>query len=324
MDEKIMELAGQYDIEVQNSYRGRGMYVFETTNGIRILKEYHSSAGKLLDEQQYKEYLIEHGFSKVDRYVRNKAGSYFIQDRYHVVYVMKEYFKGNECNVRNRKELFEAGENLGSLHKVSRDYDASKRLQAKYRYLPEVMQKKNVQMRRVEHYLNALGQKQDYERQFLRCFPRFFTQAYHAMQEWTTVDESSFQPSMCHGDYNQHNLLSTEQGWATVNFDSFSYDCQMLDLHYFLRKALEKNHFRMDVACEVLCGYTKVCTMTRSDFRLLYGLLVYPDKFYKLCNHYINGKKGWIAPKRIEKLNCLLEQEEDKQKFLEEFKQEYL
>lgn len=324
MEEKILELVEQFDIEITGSYRGRGAYHFMTPNGLWILKEYHSSAGKLIDEQEYKSNLIQQGFSLVDEYVKNKSGSYFVQDRYRVVYVMKKYFQGDESNIRKREEVYQAGENLGRLHKVSNACPISHRLHEQYRPLIEMFAKKTKQLRRVYSYVTAIGQKNPYERQFASCYPGFLHQADMAMTQMTQLPKEALEPGIVHGDYNQHNVLKTKAGLATVNFDHFSYQSQLLDLHHFLRKVLEKNRFSMDYAYEVISGYSCIIGLRPMDYQLLYCLLSYPDKFWKVSNHYYNGKKGWISPKRMEKLNDLIEQNQMKEKFLTDFQKEFL
>lgn len=324
MDEKILELVEQYNIEVTGGYRGRGGYHLTTSEGFWILKEFHSSAGKLIDEQEYKENLIRQGFPLVDEYVKNKDGSYFIQDRYRVVYVLKKYFQGEECNIRKKEEVYQAGENLGRLHRASNACPVSRRLKERYRPLNLQFAKKTRELRRVYRYVSAIGQKNPYERLFAHCFPGFLKQADRAMLQIEALPEKALEPGIVHGDYNQHNILYTREGLATVNFDHFSYESQLLDLHHFLRKVLEKNHFSMEYAYEVIGGYSSIIGLRPLDYQLLYCLLAYPDKFWKVSNHYFNGKKGWIAPKRMEKLNDLIDQNQTKEKFLVDFQKEFL
>ncbi len=324
MDEKILELVEQYDLEITGSHRGRGAYHFTTPQGLRILKEYHSSAGKLMDEQEYKENLIRQGFPLVDEYVRTKEGSYFVQDRYRVVYVMKKYFQGEECNIRKKEEIYQASENLGRLHKASNACPVSRRLQNQYRPFNFQFARKTRELRKIYRYVCGIGQKNPYERQFANCFPIYLKQADRAMVRMESLPPEALEPGIIHGDYNQHNVLRTRDGIATVNFDNFGYNSQLLDLHHFLRKILEKNDFSMEYAYEVISGYSSVVGLRATDYQLLYCLLSYPDKFWKVSNHYFNGKKGWISPKRMEKLNDLIVQNEAKEKFLEDFQKEFL
>ena len=69
-----------------------------------------------------------------------------------------------------------------------------------------------------------------------------------------TPEHMSSQSHMgfCHGNYNQHNVIFTKKGIATIHFEQFYYGNQMLDLYQFMRKVLEKNGYEMGVAKEIL------------------------------------------------------------------------
>ena len=48
-----------------------------------------------------------------------------------------------------------------------------------------------------------------------------------------------------------------------------------------------------------------------------YYRLAYPEKFWKIVNFYYNSRKAWIPGKNQEKLEKLVAQEKEKQKFLD-------
>ena len=77
MDEKLLEIIDQFDLNVEHTYRGRGGTICVTASGTKILKEFHSSAGKLMDEYELKQYLRSEGFYFVDQHIKNKQGTFF-------------------------------------------------------------------------------------------------------------------------------------------------------------------------------------------------------------------------------------------------------
>jgi hypothetical protein len=46
--------------------------------------------------------------------------------------------------------------------------------------------------------------------------------------------------------------------------------------------------------------------------------MAYPEKFWKIVNFYNNSRKSWIPGKNAEKLDKLIKQEPEKQKFVDE------
>ena len=47
MDEKIREVMDQYSLEVYNSWRGRGAVICDTDQGLKLVREYFLSPGRL-------------------------------------------------------------------------------------------------------------------------------------------------------------------------------------------------------------------------------------------------------------------------------------
>ncbi len=45
---------------------------------------------------------------------------------------------------------------------------------------------------------------------------------------------------ICHGDFNQHNIVFRSEYAAVISFDNICYDVQIGDLARFMRKILEK------------------------------------------------------------------------------------
>lgn len=51
----------------------------------------------------------------------------------------------------------------------------------------------------------------------------------------------------------------------------------------------------------------------REDFRVR---LSYPEKFWKLADHYYGSRKSWIPEKNVEKLKSLIRQQDQRVSFL--------
>ena len=80
---------------------------------------------------------------------------------------------------------------------------------------------------------------------------------------------------------------------------------------------LEKNHYDYTYFETGISGYSVYRPLDTKDFHFLYLLFLYPEKFWKISNHYYNHRKSWISPKMEEKLKKLPEQNMERQLFLE-------
>ena len=51
MNENALEVLEQYDLEVNRTFKGRGVYFVETSSGLHMLKEHRGSEEKLREAQ---------------------------------------------------------------------------------------------------------------------------------------------------------------------------------------------------------------------------------------------------------------------------------
>ncbi len=149
---------------------------------------------------------------------------------------------------------------------------------------------------------------------------------------------------ICHGNYTYHNVImlkanqmsinfktynneeslsaaalrgSIKANMATTNFDRACVGIQITDLYQFMRKVMEKNDWDLDTGSMILDNYTRILPVDKDELKLLYVLLLYPEKFWKITNFYYNGKKSWVPQRNIQKLIGIQEQMERKKQFLD-------
>lgn len=326
MDEKLLEIIAQFDIDVEHTYRGRGGTICVTPSGTKILKEFHSSAGKLMDEYELKKYLRLEGFERVDQHVKNKQGTFFAEDRYHTIYIMKEFYEGRECEIRNTSDIKLAAKNLAQFHTIASTAPVGQRAKNQYYPLPLLLDKRTKELKRAKTYMENSLKKGEFEYLYMRSYEEFFEQAREAIAICKELGEDLEQTRLgiCHGEYNQHNVIKTDKGIATINFEHFCYQSQWLDLHQFLRKALEKNQYQIEIAEKIIEGYSQIRLLSKKDYRFLHLLLLYPDKYFKIANHYNSRRKAFISPKDMEKLVDTIEQNKKKKAFLSWYQQKFL
>ena len=72
MNEKYTEVLEQYELELISARRGRGAWICETDQGLKMVREYKGTVKRLEFEEYVLAFLQENGYPLVDRYVRNK------------------------------------------------------------------------------------------------------------------------------------------------------------------------------------------------------------------------------------------------------------
>lgn len=330
MDDRNEEVFAQYDIKVYNTYRTRGAILLETDKGLKLFKNFDGSKGRVEFEDKIKEQISSLNFKNIDCYVRNKDNEIITKDTQGSKYIIKDWFCGEECNLRNNKNIILASTNLAKLHQVLTNINLSEE-EIKNNipcYLPEVFSKHSRELKRVRSYIRDKKQKNEFEIYYLNSYEKFYEKSLRAIElinksNYISLLENAIKSTtICHGNYTYHNIILFQQGVATSNFDKSCIGLQVMDLYQFMRKAMEKNNWNMTYGKEIIDEYNKHKKISNEELEILYVLLLYPEKFWKITNFYFNGKKSWIPRRNIQKLISIQEQSLEKEKFLQWISQE--
>lgn len=392
MEDKYEEILAQYPIQYKNKKRVRGAVLLETEDGLRLLRNYTGHRNHLAVEEQIKQYLINQGYPYVDLAVANGQGELLTRDAVGGFWIMRKWYSGRECDIRDAKEVSLAAAHLGRLHQmlvlpegllqemtVDREEDPkSRELSAAavdfqnnvdlsegldqtgnnvesnrgtgdsrdqvdfsgkchsekvgsdpaHRQTEQVyFAKRNRELKRIHGYIRKKRRKNEMELGLLNAFSYYYEQGCEAERMdaegdvYGTLYRQALQNRQyIHGSYNYHNLLMQGKRIATTNFENVKIGIQVLDLYGFLRKVMEKNGWQCDLGTQILQSYQQNRKLTEEECKLLYTFLLYPEKYWKQCNFYYNGKKSWMSVKNYDKLLRLQAQEKDRRQFLETIK----
>lgn len=358
MDDRNQEVFRRYDIRVYTTYKARGAVVLETDKGLLLLKSFEGSTSRVEFENAIKEFLIQKGYTSVDLYLRNVDGELITEDFMGNKYVLKNWFVGEECNLKETSDIMNATANLALMHTLMEGMplDEEVKIRNLQPSLSETFEKRNRELKRVRTYIKDKRQKNEFELCYLTNYERFYQQGVAAAQGLgdsgylKMYEEAIKRVQLCHGNYTYHNvmmlrgnqpasayelrnhgkvMLDLEPGLvaaelsshgrmaAATNFDKAGIGIQIMDFYHFLRKVMEKNDWDIDYGSMLIDQYDQVKPLSKEELKVLYLLLLYPEKFWKITNFYYNSKKSWVPQRNIQKLLSLQEQYEAKEKFLE-------
>jgi CotS family spore coat protein len=310
----------QYDLLVTGSRKGRGVTIYETDAKTYVLKAVKGSQARMSAQAQILEQLMENGEFSLERYVPNREGAYLTKNEEGEQFLLKEYLEGREWNLEDEMEILRGSRILGALH--------TRLVFPQKLALPEAacwsreVDKHSRELKRTRNFIRQRQQKNEFERLYLKLYPEFYRQAEGVQKrledfaEAALFRESVERGCLCHGDFTYHNLIHYRGGAAILNFDKLHYGIQMEDFYQYFRKVMEKNDWRPPLAEKVLGAYMEKRPVNRMEREYLALRFAYPDKFWKVANHYFNGSKNRIIEKGQDKLETLQRQNEKRKEFL--------
>lgn len=315
----------QYPFEVKQTSKGRGALICNTSKGLKILKEYRGSEGRADFLYRLLQFLTEHGQEHVDCIVRTKEEKTLARDIDGTPYIVRDWYDGRECDTKSREDILRAIRQLADIHNILRTFPDKipEYLQIQGDSLLLENERHTRELKKVRNYISARKKKNDFEMEFLRSFELFYQEAINVVNLQKKIMEQDSGAEgikdiygICHGDYNQHNVLFLRQGMAVLNFEKASYDVQTADLGNFMRKILEKHNWNMGLGMDMLKAYNDIRKLSHQEMAQLYIRLAYPEKFWKIANHYFNTSKAWVCGRNLEKLQKFILQNETRESFL--------
>jgi len=324
MNDWNTEVTGQYELEVENLRKGRGAWILETDQGLKLLKEYKGSVKRLEFEEMVLDAVKDAGTLKVDQYVRNREGELLSTAGDGTRFIVKSWFSDRECDLKDTREILSAVRQIAVLHKLLRNVEAREEWNLKSMISPplyEAMDKHNRELKKARAFIRGKRRKNEFELSVIACFDQFLDQAKYArdgmeqvfLREGDALKESYF---ICHGELNQHHILVGKTYVAVTEFNKMHLGLQVEDLYHFMRKVMEKHDWNLTLGNAMLDSYERVLPMSETERECLYYLFLYPEKYWKQINFYYNANKAWIPARNTEKIEGLKAQQENRERFI--------
>lgn len=321
MNEKDLKILEKYELQTDKIYRGRGSYICESAGKTYLLKEYPVSEEKAAAIAVVLDYLNSKDAGFPDVFVKNTDENYISRDRDNYGFLLKQWCKGQECDVRNENNIILAMKKLALMHNILREQE-----KVDFIYKPlscaDEFQKRINEMKKIRNYITKKKSKTDFELKYMKCFPEYLSLANEALKEVLKMPELPFY--ICHGDFNQHNVLFDNDEVYIVNFDKCHYGSQVEDIYLFMRKILEKYDWDIDIAEKMLSSYEANRRLDCKEKKELYLRFAFPEKFWKISNHYYNSRKVLGVEKNQKKMDKIIEQTQLKEHFLTSFYKMFL
>ncbi len=326
MNENALEVLEQYDLEIVRSFRGRGVWFLETSKGLHMLEEYRGSEEKAEKIWQLLMSLEAIRFFKTDLPVRTKEGNFVVKDNEETSYLLKRWRDGRECDPRSELDVSRAMEGLAIFHTSAKNLWKFDTEQEREKYegtnLVTEMEKRTRELKKVQNFIRKKQKKSEFEAAYLEVIPKFLKEASEITRQMSKSGyeelrtEAIMTGRICHGEYMQHNVLFDRSKMIITNFEHTHLDLQCVDIALFLRKVMEKQGWRIAQGEKFLRSYEIVRPMSVEERQILALRLSYPEKLWKLANHYYHTNKAWIPAKSVEKLRTFVSQQEDREKFV--------
>lgn len=314
--ETILE---QYDLEIKQIVKGRGAYICDTDQGQKLLMPFRGSKERGAFLREVLQKLSRQGFA-IEQICVTKEGEAVAVDESGTRYWLKDYVSGSECSTARESEMRGAVEQLADFHSRTRECELEiPAFMKSGRGQPtQVYRRHYRELIKVKNYVNSRKSRNAFEHLFQEQYPHYIENAKEAIELLEALEQQGWEiDSLCHGDFNQHNVLRTSEGMRMVHFETMCCNEPVVDLSNFVRKMMEKNNWDTHLGIGLLETYDRKRKLSGREWQLLYLTLLFPEKFWKISNHYSNSRKAWVSGRDIDKMNRMIGVEPSRERFLQ-------
>lgn len=291
-----MQVRSIANIKFKDSDKPRAVYKLETDRGDRCLKKVFYDEGNLLFVYSVTEWLNLNGLhcprliSTIDghKYVKHQGS----------LYILTDWINGRKCSYDNMQDIQSISLNLARMHKTSKGFvpiPGSSDMSGNATFFTS-LEKHTAQLQ--EFYHLAAKSRDSFSNYFLYGFSYQIARAQRSVQLIRALNfsaplgDSVSMKAICHLDYvNKNIIFSGEHQWNVIDFDNTRLDMPVHDISFFLKRIMkrEKTEWNFEVFLSAMKSYEKVRNLSWNERILLYALLSFPQKFWKVSRDYYNN-----------------------------------
>jgi len=326
-----------WELKPEKIKKIRDVYQVKTAQGYKCLKLVNEKEEKLSFIASALEHLAAKGFTKMAGLVSTREGRPYLVTSGES-WVVTPWIDGYEPKYPKGEEMAQAATTLAEFHKAADGYRPPEGCNPKNK-LGKWIKKLESKAADLDHYRRMLDGKAElssFDKEFLgkaEWLCQKTRESIHSLRKsaYTRLCKSYNRRRgypLCHGDTAARNFIMTKDGEAyLIDFDSLAIDLRVLDLWRLLRRTLRKGKWDAALANQVLNSYNQVYPLTKEELKILYALLLFPEKPWRVAKEYYEKegiKKDWDARGLTEDLRFYLGQQQDYENFLAEFAKKYL
>lgn len=326
------EIERQFDIKIESIKPNKGVYQLKTNKGVRCLKKISYGTQKLLFVYGAKEHLYDNGFKNIDRYYLNTDGKAYAlvnED----IYTLSEWIDGRECDFYNDDDLVLATKALANFNIASKGYEPSEnsKLKSDLGRWPHLMEKRIKSFDKMKEMVRKKkNHKSDFDLGYIRSVDYYKTLGKKALailndsNYYNLCKDTEEEKSFCHHDFTYHNIiLGEDSSVSVIDFDYCKRELRTFDLANYMIKVLKRREWNFDIAKAIIDNYNEVSPLKEDEYKVLYAFLIFPQRYWRICNRYYYNEVNWIQNTFNKKIEELVAEQEKFEAFMDAFKEFY-
>lgn len=325
MENLNTQVLKNFNINPQNIKKHKSHYLCYENSSVKIISKVNCSKKHILFQHDIKQHLIYNGFCNIDKFyltIDDKPYCDFMGN----IYVMTDEFNYKELNFSDEVEFLKLVSEISKMKKclktinLKEDYNFyAQDIKTKYKN-----SKKNIlNIRKIIANNKRLS---NFDMVFLKNYEIYLdliNATLHSLEQFDSSVGEEFitnRNSISHNFLKRDNLFFYDNYIHITNFTKTKIDSNLTDLSTLIKyhfKWQNSNPLKIE---KILEEYSKYNTLNKNEIKVLYAILLYPNKFIKSCNEYYIKKRKWIPTSLNIKMENILKNRDLYYNYIEQLK----
>jgi CotS family spore coat protein len=322
-----IQLFNRFNLTVYDVMPVRGVYIVSTNSGEKVLKRVEYTTEELKFIYSVLSY-IRNKFTRVVDFVKDINGEIYTIWNGNM-YCIMDMVEGKECNYNSPIDISIAARDLGELHNASEGFKTSLYNKCNNGKLVDTFKRRIQEMDFFKNIASIHEKKSEFDEIFLDNVDYYIEE----VKKSVNMLQNSFYYKLCgeedkivvcHHDLAYHNILINDEKAYFVDFDYAIIDLKTHDLCNFINKVIKNLAFDLEKANLIIENYCIKNTLNKRELEVLHALLTFPEDFYSISKDYYTKRKDWDENVFLDRLKRKVNYKEDREEFLESFKDNLL
>lgn len=321
-------IKAQYNLNVLNVEKNKNVYRIETDEDIYCLKIIKYDFEHFMFILGAIKHLQNNKFEHIPEIIKTTKGSDYIKFDNNYGYLTK-WINVRECNYNNVIDVKNAARKLGELHNKSEGFVIKPNMNPRvgwFRWIETYKIRKN-EILDFKRRIDSKVEKSEFDRLYLSIMDEELNRCEKSINDlfnskyMETMQSHVKSQGFCHHDYAHHNVLVNQNGINIIDFDYCILDSYLHDLSSLLIRRMKYSRWDISNAQEVLYAYMETHKLNQDDIFIMASFMEFPQDYWQRGIQYYWENQSWGEEFFLKKLKLYINDRNEKQEFIDIFKE---
>jgi len=328
MEGSVYQAVRGFGLKCRGVVKEKSFHICDTDAGLITVQKITGSRDDVLFRHAVKERLCECGFGNTDRYLLSAEGlPYAVAD--------DGAYTSTVCFSRGGKEADFGADILDVVKAVAEMQKAVK--QCSGRIYDSFHSGRNIDampaageygrvVSRLSGYKKMVAKQpglSDFDVLFLKCcdFYRGMLDMWHETAQTAGYGDMlrEGEKLLCHGSLQEDTVVIKDGPVYITGFAECGFSHPLCDLAAVIKRHIKRPGAEYVPLGEILAAYCEINPLTSAEFAILRGLLLFPDRFIKICQRHYAKRRTWIPAAFMTRMEEVAADKERRLEYIESY-----